>query len=39
MRGLGYVTAFTVAVGGTALGLLAVKAAPDVRQYIEMRKM
>jgi hypothetical protein len=39
MRALGYVTAFTMAVGGTALGLLAVKALPDARRYIAMRKM
>lgn len=39
MRTLGYVTAITLAAAAAALGLLAVKSLPDVRRYLEMRKM
>ncbi|MGB6581480.1 MAG: hypothetical protein WBF34_26555 [Streptosporangiaceae bacterium] len=39
MRALGYVTAITMAVAGTALGVMAVRALPDARRYVAMRKM
>jgi hypothetical protein len=39
MRALGYATAITMTVAGTALGVLAVKALPDMRRYMAMRKM
>ncbi len=39
MRALGYVTAITMAVAGTALGVMAVRALPDARRYAAMRKM
>jgi hypothetical protein len=39
VRTLGYVTAITIAVGGAALGLVAVRSLPDVRRYVRMRKM
>ena len=39
MRTLGYATAITMTVAGTALGVLAVKALPDMRRYMAMRKM
>jgi UPF0716 family protein affecting phage T7 exclusion len=39
MRTLGYVTTIALAVAAAVLGLLAVKALPDARRYIEMRKM
>jgi hypothetical protein len=39
MRILGYITAITMAAAASALGLLAVKSAPDVRQYLKIRKM
>jgi hypothetical protein len=39
MRALGYVTAITLAVAGIALGVLAVKALPETRRYLAMRKI
>jgi len=39
MRTLGYLTAVTMAAGGAALGLVAVRSMPEVRRYIAMRKM
>ena len=39
MRALGYATAITMAVAGTALGVLAVKALPDMRRYVAMTRM
>jgi hypothetical protein len=39
MRILGYVTAITMAAAGAALGVMAVRSLPDVRRYVEMRKM
>jgi hypothetical protein len=39
MRARGYATAITMAAAGTALGVLAVKALPDMRRYLAMRKM
>lgn len=39
MRTLGYVTTIALAAAAVVLGLLAVKALPDMRRYLEMRKM
>jgi hypothetical protein len=39
MRALGYATAITVAVAGTALGVLVIKALPDMRRYVAMTRM
>ena len=39
MRILGYVTAITMAAAGAVLGVLVVKALPDARRYVAMRKM
>ena len=39
MRALGYVTAITLAAAGIALGVLAVKALPETRRYLAMRKI
>ncbi len=39
MRVLGYITAVIAAATAAALGLLAVKSLPDVRQYLKIRKM
>ena len=39
MRTLGYATAITMAAAGTALGVLTVKALPDMRPHVTMRKM
>jgi hypothetical protein len=39
MPALGYATAITMAVAGTALGVLAVKTLPEMRRYRAMRKM
>lgn len=39
MRTLGYIAAITMTAAGAALGLLAVKSAPDVRRYLAIRKM
>jgi hypothetical protein len=39
MRTLGYVMTITMAAAAAALGLVAVKSLPDVRRYLEMRKM
>ena len=39
MRVLGYATAITMAVAGTALGVLAVKTLPEMRRYLAIRKM
>jgi hypothetical protein len=39
MRVLGYVTVIEMAAVGAVLGVLAIKALPDARRYIEMRKM
>jgi hypothetical protein len=39
MRALGYVTAITLTAVGIALGVLAVKALPETRRYLAMRKI
>jgi len=39
MRALGYVTAITLTVAGIALGVLAVKALPEMRRYLAMRRI
>jgi hypothetical protein len=39
MRTLGYITAVTMAATAATLGLLAVKAVPDMRRYMKIRKM
>ena len=39
MRTVGYITAVTMAATAAALGLLAVKSVPDLRQYLKIRKM
>ena len=39
MRALGYVTVIEMVAVGCVLGVLAIKALPDARRYIEMRKM
>jgi len=39
MRALGYVTVITLTVAGIALGVLAVKALPETRRYLAMRKI
>jgi len=39
MRVLGYATTITLAAAGTALGVLAVKALPEMRRYVAMRRM
>jgi len=39
MRVLGYVTVIEMVAAGAVLGVLVVKALPDARRYIEMRKM
>ena len=39
MHALGYVTAFTLAAAGIALGVLAVKSLPETRRYLAMRKI
>jgi Family of unknown function (DUF6893) len=39
MRTLGYITAVTTAAAAAALGLLAVRSLPDIRQYLKIRKM
>jgi hypothetical protein len=39
MRALGYVTAIALAAAGIALGVQAVKALPDTRRYLAMRKI
>ena len=39
MRIRGYATAITMTAAGTALGVLAVEALPDVRRYVAMRKV
>lgn len=39
MRVRRYAMAVTLAAAGTALGVLAVKALPDMRRYVAMRKM
>ena len=39
MRALGYVTLIEMVAAGAVLGVLAVKAMPDARRYMEMRKM
>jgi uncharacterized protein DUF6893 len=39
MRTLGYITAITMAAGGTALGLVALRSLPEVRRYVAIRKM
>jgi hypothetical protein len=39
MQKLGYVTAITMAAGGAALGVMAVRSLPDVRRYVAMKKM
>lgn len=39
VRALGYVTAITLAVAGIVLGVMAVKALPETRRYLAMRKI
>jgi len=39
MHALGYVTAITLVAAGIALGVLAVKALPETRRYLAMRKI
>ena len=39
MRALGYVTAITLTAAGLVLGVLAVKALPETRRYLAMRKI
>lgn len=39
MRALGYVTVITLAVAGIVLGVMAVKALPETRRYLAMRKI
>jgi len=39
MRALGYISAITMATTAAALGLLAVRSLPDIRQYLKIRKM
>ena len=39
MRTLGYITAVTMAAAAAALGLLAVRSLPDMRQYLKIRQM
>ena len=39
MRAFGYVTAITLAVAGIVLGVMAVKALPETRRYLAMRKI
>jgi hypothetical protein len=39
MRTLGYVAVIAMAATGAALGLLAVKSAPDLRRYVAIRNM
>ena len=39
MQALGYATAITMAAAGSALGVLMVKALPDMRRHVAMRKM
>ena len=39
MRTLGYVTTIALAAAAAALGLVAVKALPEVRRYLAIRKM
>jgi len=39
MRILGYATAISLALGGVALGALAVRALPDLRRYLKMRSI
>jgi hypothetical protein len=39
MRALGYATAITMAVAGTALAVLVVMALPDMRRYVAMTRM
>jgi hypothetical protein len=39
MRTLGYVTTIALAAAAVALGLVAVKSLPDMRRYLEIRKM
>jgi hypothetical protein len=39
MRTLGYVTTIALAAAAVALGLVAVKALPEVRRYLAIRKM
>ncbi len=39
MRALGYVTAITLTAAGIALGVIAVRALPETRRYLAMRKI
>jgi hypothetical protein len=39
MRILGYATAISLALGGVALGALAVRALPDLQRYLKMRSI
>ena len=39
MRALGYVTAITLAAAAIVLGVIAVKALPETRRYLAMRKI
>jgi hypothetical protein len=39
MRALGYVTAIALTAAGIGLGVIAVKALPETRRYLAMRKI
>jgi hypothetical protein len=39
MRALGYVTAIALTAAGIGLGVVAVKALPETRRYLAMRKI
>ena len=39
MRALGYVTVIEMVAAGAVLGVLVVRGLPDLRRYVEMRKM
>ncbi len=39
MRALGYVTVIEMVAVGAVLGVLVVRGLPDLRRYVEMRKM
>jgi hypothetical protein len=39
MQTLGYITAAALAVGVVAAGVAAVAGLPDLRRYVEMKKM
>lgn len=39
MRALGFITAITLTAAGIALGVVAVKALPETRRYLAMRRI